>query len=273
MICEVRKNDNKVFRYFCYAAGNNYDPGQATGGGGETVKMKNTLFSLFLGVLILGMSIAPVANSLQSLGNIKTSKVIEDLELDNSVYVQPDKKLTQEHLVYLEKALPYIKDSKIKQAIQDIIAEIMDDGDATSDEIQVIIESNNVNACEVYILAKVKTTDKTDGILTCFPGLYRSLFGFFAKGIYVNYSWWNYDNIHGWHLTINGNLVSEGTGYIFGYFGYVYYFAMSDPHCPEFYFKLNGFGVLIFHYGESGDSNTQQSSTGSTTLSGKTTSR
>ena len=232
--------------------------------------MKNDCFrkSLVIAVIVLflGMSIAPVANSLQSLGNIKTSKVIEDLELDNSVYVQPDKKLTQEQLVYLEKALPYIKDSKIKQAIQEIIAEIMDDGDATSDEIQEIIESNNVNAREVYILAKVKTTDDTGGNVICFPGLFRLYAGFFAKGIYVNYEWWTINNEYDWYLTINDKLVSKGKGYIFGYFGYVYWWP-GVPKYPDPYFilgrKANGFGVLIFHYGESGDSNTQQSSTGS----------
>ena len=223
-------------------------------------------------VLFLGMSIAPVANSLQSLGNIKTSKVIEDLELDNSVYVQPDKKLTQEQLVYLEKALPYIKDSKIKQAIQEIIAEIMDDGDATSDEIQVIIESNNVDASEVYILARVKTTDTTGGTAQPTPGFLRAHVmnyddvGFFAKGIcVVDYKWYTYHDTYDWHLHINGELVSKGEGNIFGYFGYVESFSLC-PHVDS-YFILgrydNGLGVLIFHYGKSEGSNTQQSSTGS----------
>ena len=36
------------------------------------------------------------------------------------------------------------------------------------------------------------------------------------------------------------------------------------PHAPDSYFILNGFGVLIFHYEESGgSSNAQQSSIGS----------
>lgn len=216
---------------------------------------KGLVFGIML--LFLGMSIVPVASSLQSLSNIKTSKVIEDLELDNSVYVQPDKKLSQEHLVYLEKVLPYIKDSKIKQAIQDIIAEIMDDGDATSDEIRVIIESNNVDAREVYILAEVKTTGTTGGTATIIPGLLRASVmnyddvGFFAKGICkVNYQWYTYYNTYDWHLHINGTLVNKGKGRIFGYFGNVKYFS----ECAHFddWFKLNGFGVLIFHYGESG---------------------
>jgi len=226
----------------------------------ENMRKETFRKGLVWGVIVLffGMSIVPIAGSLQSSGNIKTSKVIEDLELDNSVYVQPDKKLTQEHLVYLEKALPYIKNSKIKQAIQDIIAEIMDDGDATSDEIQVIIESNNVDASEVYILARVKTTDDTGGYASCFPGFIRSLNGFVAKGIYVNYEWYTYHNTYDWHLHINGELVSKGEGYIFGYFGYVYTFSLC-PHVDS-YFILNGFGVLIFHYEESGGSNAQQNS-------------
>ena len=204
-------------------------------------------------VLFIGMSIVPVVNSLQSLNVLRTSKVNENLELDNSIYVQPNKKLTQIHLSYLKRALPFIRDFETKQAFKGIIAEIMEDGDATSDEIKVIIESNNVGVSKVYILARVKTTDKTDGDLFCIPGFIRSIYGFFAKGVYASYEWWNTSSepqatTHGWHLTVNNQPVSEGSGKIFGYFGYANFFAMSDPHCPEFYFKLNGFGVLIFHH-------------------------
>jgi hypothetical protein len=204
-------------------------------------------------VLFLGVSIATIASSMKSLANIKTINVNEDSDMDNNLYVQPGKQLTQKHLVFLKITLPFIKDFKIKQTVQDIITEIIDDGEATSEEIQMIIESNNVDVSKVYILDRVKTTDKTDGFLICFPGLYRMLSGFFlAKGVYANYEWWDSNSdpratTHGWHLTINNKPVNEGKGNIIGYFGYATYFGMPDPHCPEFYFKLNGVGVLIFH--------------------------
>jgi len=121
-------------------------------------------------VLFLGMIIVPVVNSQYSSADIKTLKVNEHLESDNNVYVQPSKQLTQKHLVFLMIALPFIKDYKIKQTVQDIIAEIMDDGDATSEEIQLIVESNNADATQVYILTKVKGNtiyDQNENPKTC----------------------------------------------------------------------------------------------------------
>ena len=165
---------------------------------------------------------------------------------DSNIYVQPDKVLTKEHFKYLFRGFLFIKDFQIKKVIIKIIFEIKRDGNATSEEIQEIIESSNDNIGEVYILAEIKTTgnyQKSDGSVGCIPWRY-GVVNHDATGIFAQYTPDCYKKLFGWTLQIDGNPVSKNDGYIFGYSGYV----LGGTTGGEFVcFKLDGFGVLVLH--------------------------
>ena len=223
--------------------------------------MRDCLFrrGLVVGIIMIlfCLSVIPIIEGNQSLTYTKIFDNEGNVAIDMSVYGEPGKKLTSEHISYLQRPLPNVRDHKVKQIVESVIAEILDDGDATSGEIQKIVESSNVDIPEVYINAEIVTTEETDGGLICIPGQLRSLFGFIAKGIFVMYRTGGIPpHLYGWHLHINGHLVSEKTGYIFGYFGYAENIIRTGF---EEIFFLNGFGVLIIHgISSSGNGNAQQ---------------
>jgi hypothetical protein len=171
---------------------------------------------------------------------------------DDNIYVQQDKVLTKEHFKYLFRGFLFIKDFKIKNVIIKIILEINRDGSATSEEIQEIIDSNNVNL-DVYILAQIKTTgiyyNASDGSVGSVPWRHSfSLFNFHnAKGIFVDYTPECIDKLYGWTLQVDGNSLGENDGYILGYTGFINNYINSIPEAQYSTFKLDGFGVLILH--------------------------
>ncbi len=191
--------------------------------------------------ILIGSIIAVVILVLVSF----TGVVGKDLESDKSVYIQPNKELTREHLICLLRGFLHTRNLEINKILIKIIFEIIRDGDATSYEIQGIVASNITNIKGVYILAEVKTTETTDGGVGCFPGVLRSIFGYNAKGAFVKYDDEGHMNkiLYGWNLHIDGELISKNKGYIFGYFGYV----KNGFHGEFSYFDLDGFGVLIIH--------------------------
>jgi len=189
--------------------------------------------------ILIGSIIAVVILVLVSF----TSVVGKDLESDKSVYIQPNKELTREHFICLLRGLIHTDNREINKILIKIIFEIIRDGNATIDEIQGIIESSSSKIKEVFILAEVKTTETTDGEVGSKPGMYRTLFGYNAKGAYVTYTGEVGKILHGWHLHVDGELISKNEGYIFGYSGYV----KNAFDALYTYFDLDGFGVLILH--------------------------
>ncbi|MBE3120603.1 MAG: hypothetical protein IMZ53_03880 [Thermoplasmata archaeon] len=166
---------------------------------------------------------------------------------DKNIYVQPDKVLTKEYFKYLFRGFLFIKDFKIKKVIIKIIFEIKRDGNATSEEIQGIIESSNSRIREVYILAEIKTTgnfQKSDGGVGCIPWRYAILNFHNATGIFAQYTPDCYKELYGWTLQIDGNSLSRNDGYILGYSGYINNYITGGEYVS---FKLDGFGVLVLH--------------------------
>jgi len=164
-----------------------------------------------------------------------------------------NKKLESKHLILLEKTLHFIKDSKIRQIIHKIIAEINRDSDATMDEIRSICNSVDLNFEKIYILANVKTTSQTDGALHCFPGYILTsilpFFYFYSPGFVVRYGPCSFPPKYGWHLTIDNEIVTEKIGTIIGYFGIVYFNIGVIAPLPTLvaYFELDGVGLLALH--------------------------
>lgn len=204
-------------------------------------------------VLFIVMNFIPLAESL----SIETIVADEsgDINVENKVYVEPNKRLTLDHIEYLEKALQYIHDSKTKQIVLDIITEINNKGYADSTDIQKIIENYDTDITAVFILLKIKTTGyngNCDGYVLCFPGLIRSVFSkfFLHNKIAVSYARYSYMacqspiDSYGWNFTINSYRVSKGSGHIIGYFGRVH---LNVFH--YWYFMLDGSAVLLFFKG------------------------
>ena len=171
---------------------------------------------------------------------------------DDNICVQQDKVLTKEHIKYLFRGFLFINDFKIKNVIIKIILEINRVGSATSEEIQEIIDSNNVNL-DVYILAQIKTTgiyyNASDGSVRSVPWRYSfPLFNFHnAKGIFVDYTPECIDTLYGWTLQVDGNSLGENDGYILGYTGFINNYMNLIPESQYSTFKLDGFCVLILH--------------------------
>lgn len=166
---------------------------------------------------------------------------------NNNIHVQSDKVLTNEHFKYLFRGFLFIKDFKIKNVIIKIIFEIKGDGNATSEEIQEIIESSNANIGEVYILAEIKTTGeykRSDGSVGSRPWRFSFVNYHNAIDIFVHYTPDCYKELFGWTLQIDGNPLSENKGYILGYTGYIQNYLTGGEFIT---FKLNGTGVLILH--------------------------
>ena len=107
-------------------------------------------------------------------------------------------------------------------------------------------EKTNDNI-KTYKLARIKTTETTGGYAFCFPGFYRSIF---QIGNMLFHSFVAYDDNYweGWYLTINGDKVSRGHGYIFGFTGRITNWLGGFGTKPdEDTFDLDGFGLLIIH--------------------------
>lgn len=146
-----------------------------------------------------------------------------------------------------------VKKSKCdKVKLIEIILEINRDGSVTSEEIQEIIDSNNVNL-DAYILAQIKTTgiyyNASDGSVGSVPWRYSfPLFNFHnAKGIFVDYTPECIDKLYGWTLQVDGNSLGENDGYILGFTGFINNYINLIPEFQYSTFKLDGFGILILH--------------------------
>lgn len=194
---------------------------------------------------------------LPAVGSLSLEAAVSEengnLNVDNKVYVEPNKRLTLEHIEHLEKALPYMQDSETKQIVLDIITEINEKGYVDSRDIQRIVENYDTDITAVNTLLKIKTTGHNgncDGYVLCFPGLIRSVFWRFLSckkiavvyAIYSYKAWQSTMDPFGWHFTINGYGASKGRGHIIGYFGRVRLNIF-----PNWYFMLDGSAVLIFH--------------------------
>jgi len=182
-------------------------------------------------LLFVSVSVVPL-----TIGN-------EVQSVKEKIYVTPDIYLKTNFLPLLKKTLLFGDDVEFKHIIQEIIAVIEDKGYADNNDLLEIILDSDVGITNVYGFAKIETSSKTDGWAYPFPGYYRSIFGFLARGSYVYYKsadWINY----GWHLTINGEDIEEGTGHIIGYFGII--LNHIGPDSANFEFK-DGLGLLVFH--------------------------
>ena len=204
--------------------------------------MKKFLF----GICIFCILLLPSTNAI----NISNSE-IKDLNFDNNVYVEPDKYLVSDHINHLIRSLPFIMDSEMKNIVLDIITEIKIKGYAESNNIQRIIENYDTDITSVYINSMIETTGHNgncDGFVFCFPGLILSVFGPLKMAVaFAKYSYRSWDcglDPFGWHLRINGEGTSKGSGFFIGYYGQV---MLNPPFVTGWYFRLSGTALLIFH--------------------------
>ena len=106
------------------------------------------------------------------------------------------------------------------------------------------IENDNIR---FYKLARIKTTDKTGGFAFCIPGFYRSIYLVDNNLVhsFVAYEWESWE---GWFLTINGDEVPKGRGFIFGFAGRIQNWPGGFGFKPDYNaFALDGLGLLIIH--------------------------
>ena len=111
-------------------------------------------------------------------------------------------------------------------------------------EVKTDISNDNI---KIYKLARIKTTESTGGCAFCLPGFIRSIY---LNGVTLFHSFVFYDDNYweGWYLTINGEKVSRGRGYIFGFTGQITNWLGGFGTKPdEDFFDLNGFALLIIH--------------------------
>jgi hypothetical protein len=116
----------------------------------------------------------------------------------------------------------------------------------TDKEQNIKTDISNENI-KIYKLARIKTTETTGGSAFCFPGLIRSLT---LIGAILFHSFVVYDDDYweGWYLTINGDRVSRGQGYIFGFTGRITNWYGGLGFKPDYCaFDLDGIALLIIH--------------------------
>jgi hypothetical protein len=149
--------------------------------------------------------------------------------------------LSREHVKHLLWGMIRSGESQIKIILLRIIFEIINDGNATIEEIQEIIDNSVIK--EVYLFAEIKTDGRSDGWANAKPGTLRQeMLGFNPKNVYCPYTDDPYfEDVFGWTLYINGSLARKNPGYIFGYSGYL----ECTFNAVNQNFKLDGFGILI----------------------------
>ena len=207
----------------------------------KTSVVKNGLVVVVI-LLFVGVALSPITQC------ISVDKEI--LETNYSNNPQQNKELTREHLKYLICSYFNIG-FKYKLVIRKIIFEIIKDGNVTNDEVQKIVKRRNIE--QTYILADVKTKTRSDGILSIGPGFWRNFGPHHTKG-FCNVGYEPVDGpyglpYYGWKLQIDGKGVSEKEGKIFGFFGDIFsgYIIESSPPQVYRFFKLDGYGLVIFH--------------------------
>lgn len=114
-----------------------------------------------------------------------------------------------------------------------------------SSAIDIKTEMPNDNI-KTYRLARIKTTATTGGIAFCFPGFLRSIY---LNGLTLFHSFVFFDDNYweGWYLTINGETVPRGRGYIFGFTGKITNWWLFQFNPDYEAFNLDGFALLIIH--------------------------
>ncbi|KYK23207.1 hypothetical protein AYK21_02935 [Thermoplasmatales archaeon SG8-52-2] len=111
-------------------------------------------------------------------------------------------------------------------------------------EVRTDISNDNI---KVYKLAKIKTTETTGGSAFCFPGLFRSM-TLIGPILFHSFVVYDDDYWEGWYLTINGDKVSRGQGYIFGFTGRITNWYGGLGFKPDYRaFDLDGIALLIIH--------------------------
>ncbi|UCF50143.1 MAG: hypothetical protein JSU91_01280 [Thermoplasmatales archaeon] len=111
-------------------------------------------------------------------------------------------------------------------------------------DIRSDLEDDNV---EIYKFARIKTTERTGGFALCFPGYLRSIYLwriilFHSYVVYEDNYW------EGWYLTINGDKVSRGSGYIFGFSGIITNWWGGLGTKPDYNaFELDGVALRVIH--------------------------
>ena len=99
---------------------------------------------------------------------------------------------------------------------------------------------------KVYKLARIRTTQETGGHVICIPGVIRS-FGMYTGYMLLSFVMYNWDICEGWYLTINGEEVGRGRGFIFGFTGNAqnHIYLPGEPDYSAF--DLVGFGLMVIH--------------------------
>ena len=109
------------------------------------------------------------------------------------------------------------------------------------------IKPNDVNEnVKIYKFARIKTTKTTGADILCFPGYLRTVF---FNDCLLLHSFIAYQGNYweGWHLTINGDEVSRGRGYIFGFTGKITNWLLFGFNPDYGAFDINGIAILIIH--------------------------
>jgi hypothetical protein len=101
------------------------------------------------------------------------------------------------------------------------------------------------DSLKTYRLTRIKTTKTSGGSAFCFPGFLRSI----VVGCTLIHSFVFYDDNYweGWYLTIDGEKVSRGRGYIFGFTGKITNWWLFQFNPDYEAFDLDGFAIFIIH--------------------------
>lgn len=115
-----------------------------------------------------------------------------------------------------------------------------------SSAIDIRSETSNDNI-KIYKFAKIRTTRTTGGYAFCFPGFFRSVYQI-GNILFLSFVAYDDNYWEGWYLTINGDKVPRGRGYIFGFTGRITNWLGGFGTKPdEDTFNLNGFALQIIH--------------------------
>ena len=203
--------------------------------------------SVLYKTLVVGVIALFISFGIQSAFAITQTNDIKQLE--KNLPVDFEDKLSAKHILPLLRGFFHIEKKEVQHIIRNTIIEIIKTGDATIDEIREYANSSEIIVKGIYLFAEVKTTKTTDGSLNCYPGNFRThFFGYTARGSYVRYKTW-YLALYGWYLEIDGNIVKEMGGHLFGYHGQINcnYDPWSYPPGDYSSFNINGNAILIFH--------------------------
>jgi hypothetical protein len=187
------------------------------------------------------------------LGSIVNGANNESTE-DNDIETAVEPVLNINHLTILNEAVEFIENEDYKSVVLDIIDFIIDHGSIDTSQIQVILDSYELEG-DPYIRCNMLSVESS-GTLCSIPGFVRSNWIYFAKRACV--VWWDayyfgYGsekiNVQLKNLFIQADITTEHSGLAIGYIGAVHWSSLKgNPNTGEVWqdFSFIGNAWLVF---------------------------